>query len=93
MPSASYQDWLTNRSRTFDHLESAHRAIRGIGLGGRVASQQILHAQPPRQRHRARPLPRVRALMHIVRVEEAAQHHLQARQPPFLLQVTLLQLR
>src|ERR1051326_7716073 len=44
MPSIALQNWHTNRLRTLDEIEQAHRAVGGIGRGRRYATQQINHA-------------------------------------------------
>lgn len=44
MPSASLQRWQTERSAVLDEIERAHKHVRGVGSGVRIAIQQINQA-------------------------------------------------
>ena len=41
MPSLAFQTWAGVRAAALDDIESAHRALRGTGLGVRAATQQV----------------------------------------------------
>lgn len=44
MPSVALEKWNTERSRTFEDLEAAHRAVTGARRGRRFATLQVNHA-------------------------------------------------
>ena len=44
MPSRSLEIWRTDRIRKLDEMESAHKAVSGVGRGRRYATQQINQA-------------------------------------------------
>jgi len=44
MPSLSLQRWFSGRAVALADIESAHRAVRGSGIGARAATQQINQA-------------------------------------------------
>jgi hypothetical protein len=44
MPSSSYGIWATERTKTLDEIEAAHRAVGGTGRGRRYATQQLNQA-------------------------------------------------
>lgn len=44
MPSRSLQTWKVDARKALDEIESAHRAVGGVGRGRRYAAQQINQA-------------------------------------------------
>jgi hypothetical protein len=44
MPSLAFRAWVTSRAAALDDIASAHRALRGSGVGVRAATQQVNQA-------------------------------------------------
>jgi len=44
VPSRAYRRWNTTRARELDHIEAAYTRLKASGVGGRTATQQVIHA-------------------------------------------------